>query len=56
MATHLLLLGADMVLLEGVRLSEVPEGCYFLCAAPINLGGAEGAPCRAMLLEIGGGL
>ena len=51
MAVHLILLGADMILLEGVRLGHVPEGLYFLSAAPLNLGGADGAPCRALLIE-----
>ncbi len=51
MATHLVLLGADVVLLEGIVLAHVPEGVYFLSAAPLNLGGREGAPCRAMLME-----
>ena len=51
MAVHLVLLGADVVLLEGIRLSDVPEGVYFLCAAPLNLSGAEGSPCRAVLIS-----
>ena len=51
MAVHQVLLGADAVLLEGIRLAEVPEGVYFLNAAPICLGGADGAPCRAILAE-----
>ena len=51
MAVHQVLLGADAVLLEGIRLVEVPEGVYFLNAAPICLGGADGAPCRAILAE-----
>lgn len=51
MAVHQKLLGAEIVLLEGIRLTEVHEGVYFLNAAPINLGGAEGAPCRAILIE-----
>ena len=50
MAVHQLLLGRGVVLLEGVRLSDVPDGAYHLFAAPINLGGAEGAPCRAVLV------
>lgn len=50
-AVHLELLGKEVVLLEGLRLEEVPEGCYFLNAAPVKLGGADGAPCRAVLLE-----
>ena len=51
MAVHLALLGADVTLLEGIRLSEVPEGVYLLCAAPLNLAGADGAPCRAILIN-----
>lgn len=48
---HLILLGAKVVLLEGIRLSGVTEGGYLLCAQPINLGGSDGAPCRAILIE-----
>ena len=51
MAVHKILLGAGVVLLEGIRLDNVPEGTYFLCAAPLILGGADGAPCRAILYE-----
>ncbi len=51
MAVHLELLGAEVVLLEGILLREVAEGVYFLNAAPLNLGGAEGAPCRAVLVK-----
>ena len=52
MEVHLIMLGAEIVLLEGVRLSEVPEGVYLLHAAPLNLGGAEGSPCRATLIKV----
>ena len=52
MAVHKVLLGADVVLLEGIRLAEVPEGVYLLNAAPLNLAGADGAPCRAILLAM----
>ena len=52
MAVHMALLGAEVVLLEGIKLKEVPEGVYFLSAAPLNLMGADGAPCRAMLVEM----
>lgn len=51
MQVHLELLGAEIVLLEGIRLGEVTEGAYFLNAAPINLGGMDGAPCRAVLIK-----
>jgi arylformamidase len=50
MAVHLVLLGAGVILLEGIRLGEVPEGVYFLNAAPLNLAGADGSPCRALLI------
>ena len=48
---HYELLGAEVVLLEGIRLQDVPEGVYLLNAAPLNLGGADGAPCRAVLIK-----
>ncbi len=51
MAVHKCLLGAGAALLEGVRLGEVTEGVYFLSAAPLALGDADGAPCRAILME-----
>lgn len=52
MQVHLVLLGANIVLLEGVVLKDVPEGRYLLSAAPLNLAGADGAPCRAYLMEM----
>lgn len=52
MAVHLKLLGAEVALLEGIRLQDVAEGAYFLNAAPLNLNGADGAPCRAILVDI----
>ena len=52
MEVHLIMLGAEIVLLEGIRLSEVEEGEYILNAAPLNLGGADGAPCRAILMRM----
>ena len=51
MAVHLALLSVDVILLEGIRLSAVPEGVYFLNAAPLNLAGADGSPCRAVLID-----
>jgi arylformamidase len=52
MAVHLALLGANVVLLEGIRLGEVSEGVYFSNAAPLNLSGADGSPCRAVLIDL----
>ena len=50
MEVHRILLGAEVVLLEGIRLGAVSEGVYFLSAAPLNLAGADGSPCRAFLI------
>lgn len=51
MAVHLALLSANVILLEGICLEEISEGVYFLNAAPLNLAGADGSPCRALLIE-----
>ena len=51
MQVHLILLRREIALLEGIVLDKVPEGRYFLSAAPLNLGGADGAPCRAYLID-----
>lgn len=48
---HLILLGAEVILLEGIVLTDIPEGRYFLSAAPLSLGGCDGAPCRAYLIK-----
>lgn len=50
-AVHYELLKAEVVLLEGIRLKDVQEGVYYLNAAPLNLGGSDGAPCRAILIK-----
>ena len=52
MKTHLILLEKDVVLLEGIRLSEVPDGVYMLNCAPLNLTGTDGSPCRAILTDL----
>ena len=51
MQVHLILLRRGIALLEGIVLKDVPEGQYFLSAAPLNLAGADGAPCRAYLIK-----
>ena len=48
---HRLLLDKNVLILEGLRLDFVMPGKYFLCAAPLNLGGCDGAPCRAILID-----
>lgn len=48
---HLPLLEAGMVVLEGLCLDEVEPGDYQLIALPLKLGGREGSPVRAILVE-----
>ena len=50
MEVHLIFLKKEVVLLEGIVLTDVSEGTYFLNAAPLNIAGFEGAPCRAYLI------
>lgn len=52
MPVHLVLLGVEVVLLEGIRLGSVPDGAYLLNCAPLNLTDTDGAPCRAVLMNI----
>ena len=51
MQVHKILLQKEIALLEGIFLTDVAEGHYFLNAAPLNLAGADGAPCRTWLIE-----
>ena len=53
MQVHLILLGRGVALLEGIVRTGIPEGRYFLNAAPLKLAGADGAPCRAYLIDQG---
>ena len=50
--THQILLGADIVVLEGLNLSDVKTGFYELICLPMKLAGTEAAPARAILRRI----
>jgi arylformamidase len=50
--THDVLLRNDIGLIEGLRFAHVEPGNYFLCCLPIAVQGLDGAPARAILLEI----
>lgn len=47
--THQILLGADVVVIEGLNLSQVKLGHYELFCLPLKLQGIEGAPARVIL-------
>jgi len=51
--THKTLLGSDIVVLEGLDLSEVPPGPYQLVCLPLLVPGIDGCPVRAVLLHDG---
>lgn len=48
-STHLALLGASVVIIEGLDLSAVDPGSYTLVCLPLKLVGSDGAPARAVL-------
>lgn len=50
-AVHRELLTNGLAILEGLDLSGVADGDYFLAAAPVKIAGVDGAMCRAVLLE-----
>lgn len=47
--THKILLGSDVIILEGVNLSQVMPDQYELICLPLKICGAEGSPARAIL-------
>ena len=49
---HTILLDAGMVVIEGLDLSRVSQGRYTLHCLPLKLGGADGAPTRAILVGV----
>jgi arylformamidase len=49
--THHALLGAGVVILEGVDLRRVEPGHYRLVALPLLIEGSDGGPTRAVLLR-----
>jgi arylformamidase len=54
MDVHRLLLRNDALIVEGLRLEEVPPGHYELICLPMKLADGDGAPVRAVLLSRGG--
>jgi arylformamidase len=49
--THHALLGADVVILEGLMLAGVEPGEYFVACLPLKLAGSDGSPARAILIR-----
>ncbi len=51
--THKTLLGANIWIVEGLRLDGVPEGEYILAIMPLKIMAVEALPARAVLLDAG---
>ena len=49
---HQVLLSDGIIILEGLNLSRVPGGVYNLFCLPLNISGCEGAPARAILIDL----
>ena len=50
--THRILLGAGVVVVEGLYLADVKQGRYTLYCLPLKLIGSDGAPARAILVGV----
>lgn len=48
---HKILLKEKIAIIESLELTNVPEGKYFLSAAPLKIKGSDGAYVRAVLIE-----
>lgn len=48
---HDVLLGANVIIVEGMMLQNVSPGWYTLICLPLKLAGADGAPARAVLVD-----
>jgi arylformamidase len=47
--SHFVLLGRNVVIIEGLNLLDVPPGNYQMTALPLNLQDVDGAPVRVIL-------
>jgi arylformamidase len=48
--THIALLNAGIIIVEGLDLSAIRPGSYVLSCLPLKLVGSDGAPARAILM------
>jgi arylformamidase len=49
---HHVLFRKGVILIEGLDLGHVPAGDYFLICLPLKIKGSDGAPARAILIEL----
>lgn len=48
-SVHRTLLKAEVLIVEGLRLSDIPAGVYDFIVLPMPIVGVDGAPCRAFI-------
>lgn len=48
---HQVMLAHDIILLEGINLSEIGRGIYQLFCLPLNIENCDGSPARAILIQ-----
>lgn len=48
---HRLLLKKNIVIIEGLNLSKVKSGEYYIIALPLKIKDGDGSPCRVILLK-----
>jgi len=51
-STHVILLSNDVIIIEGLDLSEIKPGRYRLICLPLKMVGVDGSPVRAILEEL----
>jgi len=51
-ATHKILMGSGCIIIEGLRLKDIPEGDYIMYALPLKIRGGDGAPARVVLSDV----
>ncbi|PDY46870.1 cyclase family protein [Bacillus pseudomycoides] len=49
--THKALFNANIIVIEGLRLKNVPADQYFMVAAPLKLVGTDASPARVLLFK-----
>ena len=49
--THKILLSQNIIILEGLRLKEVPEDTYEMFCLPLKIANVEALPVRAILIK-----
>lgn len=50
--THKTLFANNVIIIEGLRLKDIAEGEYIMCAAPLKLSGVDASPARIVLMDM----